>query len=125
VRTPAAAPTYLDRVLAAVARRALRRPSVRTLLALEIGPERHEGGEVYVPAAGGCWRCVATANGETAQLWRPSPFWERRREPSPSRWRRWRRHSTERSRLVSGSSRALAMRGRKTAFFLTSCQAGL
>jgi hypothetical protein len=74
----------LDRVLAALARRTLRRPGVRALLALEIGPVRREGGELYVPDAAGGWRRVATAHEQTlVPLWRSSPWWERPREPAP------------------------------------------
>jgi hypothetical protein len=89
VLTPIAAPTYLDRVLAAVARRVLRRPSVRLELGLEVGPVRREGDAVYVPSADGGWRMMATASGETtAPLWRPAPFWTRQREPPSSPWAR-------------------------------------
>ena len=87
--TPASAPTYLDRVLVMLARRALRRPGVRRELGLEVGPVRREGDALYVPTADGGWRMMMTASGQTtAPLWRPAPFWERQREPSSSPWSR-------------------------------------
>ena len=77
----------LDRVLAALARRALRRPGVRSLLDLD-REERREADAVYVRTADGGWRHVATASAETsAPRWRPAPFWERQRV-APSPWTR-------------------------------------
>lgn len=87
MRAPARSTSALDRVLAALARRVLRRPGVRTLLALEVGATRLEAGELYVPAAGGGWRFAATTRAETEPpLWRPSAFWRRPSDPAPSRW---------------------------------------
>jgi hypothetical protein len=92
--TPNEPLTYLDRMVAYVAPSwALRRARDRRTLYLEarrdLGHVRWIDGEPYTCTATGEWVRVPTTERfhvAPPPMWRPSTFWQRPREPAPSRW---------------------------------------
>jgi hypothetical protein len=92
--TPNEPLTYLDRMVAYVAPSwALRRARDRRALYLEaqraLGHVRWVHNEPYTQTADGEWVRVPTVERfhvAPPPAWRPSAFWQRPREPAPSRW---------------------------------------